>query len=101
MAVEPGHEVFEADFVFFFGLEDEDFDGAEAVGGDVAAFEFEGAGDGFEEGCGFDFDDVRAAFDVGEGDAAVAFGHGEVEVSIFAFCSPLDLVGVAEVASGS
>ena len=40
LAVEPGHEIFEADFVFFFGLEDEDFDGAEAVGGDVAAFEF-------------------------------------------------------------
>ena len=88
LAIEPGHEVLQAHLVFFLGLENQHFDGAETVGGDAAAFEFEGAGDGFEERGGFDFDDVGAALNVGEGDAAVAFGHGEVEVSIFAFSSP-------------
>ena len=87
LAVEPRHEVFEADFVFGFGFEDENFDGAEAVGGDAAAFEFQCAGNGFKKRGGLHLDGVRATFDVGERDAAKAFGHGEGEVSIFAFCS--------------
>jgi len=77
LAIEPGHEVLQAHLVFFFRLKNQDLNRAETVGGDAAAFEFQRAGDGFEERGGFDFDDVGAAFDVGESDAAVTFGHGE------------------------